>query len=104
MGPVIVDRPSGLGMEQHLRDWAELRDALGFGPRVPDHSTLQKAAERLLEKTGLDALLDATVTAGRRLISDTRRAAISGCSAAPPAPVCGRTKWAKSCCEWWFTT
>ena len=40
------------GMEQHLRDWAELRTALGFGPRVPDHSTLQKAAERLLEKRG----------------------------------------------------
>ena len=38
------------GMEQHLRDWAERRTALGFGPRVPDHSTLRKAAERLLEK------------------------------------------------------
>lgn len=40
------------GMEQHLRGWAELRTALGFGPRVPDHSTLQKAAERLLENKG----------------------------------------------------
>ena len=40
------------GMEQHLRDGAELRDALGFGPRVPDPSTLQKAADRLLEKKG----------------------------------------------------
>lgn len=39
------------GIEQHLRDWAELRDALGLA-RVPDHSTLQKAAERLLEKKG----------------------------------------------------
>lgn len=40
------------GIEQHLRDWAELRTAVGLGDRVPDHSTLQKAAERLLEKKG----------------------------------------------------
>ncbi len=39
------------GLEQYLRDWAELRDALGL-TRVPDHSTLQKAAGRLLEKKG----------------------------------------------------
>lgn len=40
------------GMEQHLRDWSDLRAALGLGGKVPDHSTLQKAAERLLEKRG----------------------------------------------------
>ena len=39
------------GLEQILRDWAELRDALGL-KKVPDHSTIQKAAERLLEKGG----------------------------------------------------
>jgi len=40
------------GIEQHLRDWSDLRAALGLGEHVPDHSTLQKAAERLLEKKG----------------------------------------------------
>ena len=40
------------GVEQHLRDWAELRATLGLGDHVPDHSTLQKAAGRLLEKKG----------------------------------------------------
>ena len=39
------------GLEQILREWAELRDAIGLAT-VPDHSTLQKAAERLLEKGG----------------------------------------------------
>jgi hypothetical protein len=39
------------GLEAMLRDWAELRDALGLS-KVPDHSTMQKAAERLLEKGG----------------------------------------------------
>lgn len=39
------------GLEQILREWAELRDALGL-KKVPDHSTIQKAAERLLEKKG----------------------------------------------------
>ncbi len=39
------------GLEQILREWAELRDALGLA-KVPDHSTIQKAAERLLEKGG----------------------------------------------------
>src|SRR5205814_1394909 len=37
------------GLEQILREWAELRDALGL-KKVPDHSTLQKAAQRLLEQ------------------------------------------------------
>jgi hypothetical protein len=37
------------GVEQHLRDWSDLRDALRL-TKVPDHSTLQKAAARLLEK------------------------------------------------------
>jgi hypothetical protein len=39
------------GLEQMLRDWSDLRAALGLA-RVPDHSTLQKAARRLLEKKG----------------------------------------------------
>src|SRR5512142_1352287 len=38
------------GLEAILRDWAEVRDALGL-TKVPDHSTLQKAARRLLEKS-----------------------------------------------------
>jgi hypothetical protein len=39
------------GLEQILREWAELRDVLGL-KKVPDHSTIQKAAERLLERGG----------------------------------------------------
>jgi hypothetical protein len=39
------------GLEQFLRDWAELRAVLGL-TKIPDHSTIQKAAERLLEKRG----------------------------------------------------
>ena len=39
------------GIEQLLREWSELREALGLG-KVPDHSTLQKAAQRLLQKGG----------------------------------------------------
>jgi hypothetical protein len=39
------------GIEQYLRDWSDLRPALGLA-KVPDHSTLQKAHERLLEKKG----------------------------------------------------
>src|SRR5262249_2929104 len=39
------------GLEQMLHEWAELREALGLA-KVPDHSTVQKAAERLLEKGG----------------------------------------------------
>ena len=39
------------GLEAMLRDWRDLRDALGL-KKVPDHSTIQKAAERLLEKRG----------------------------------------------------
>jgi hypothetical protein len=34
------------GLEATLRDWTELRDALGLS-RVPDHSTIQRAARRL---------------------------------------------------------
>ena len=39
------------GMEQLLKDWSDLREILGL-TKVPDHSTLQKAAQRLLEKGG----------------------------------------------------
>jgi len=38
------------GLEQHLRDWSDLRAELGLA-RVPDHSTVQKAADRLLKKS-----------------------------------------------------
>jgi hypothetical protein len=37
------------GLEATLRDWTELRDALGLS-RVPDHSTIQRAARRLKGK------------------------------------------------------
>jgi hypothetical protein len=40
------------GIERHLKGWSDLRAALGLGDHVPDHSTLQKAAERLPEKKG----------------------------------------------------
>jgi Transposase domain (DUF772) len=39
------------GLEVVLREWAELREVLGLR-KVPDHSTIQKAARRLLEKGG----------------------------------------------------
>ena len=39
------------GREQLLLDWSDLRQALGL-TKVPDHSTLQKAHQRLLEKKG----------------------------------------------------
>ncbi len=39
------------GLEQILEEWAELRDVLGLA-EVSDHSTIQKAAERLLEEGG----------------------------------------------------
>jgi hypothetical protein len=35
------------GLEVLLRDWAELRETLGLR-KVPDHSTIQKAAARLI--------------------------------------------------------
>jgi hypothetical protein len=39
------------GLEQILKEWAELRAVLGLA-KVPDHSTIQIAAEQLLEKGG----------------------------------------------------
>jgi hypothetical protein len=39
------------GLEALLRDWSDLRQALSLA-KVPDHSTLHKAAQRLLEKKG----------------------------------------------------
>ena len=39
------------GLEQCLNDWSDLRNALGLS-RVPDHSTLQKASQRLRGKKG----------------------------------------------------
>lgn len=39
------------GIEQHLKDWSDLRAVLGLGEDIPDHSTLQKAADRLLKKS-----------------------------------------------------
>lgn len=38
------------GLEATLRDWTELRDALGLS-RVPDHSTIQRAERRLNAKS-----------------------------------------------------
>ncbi len=37
------------GLEATIRDWAELRDALGL-VRVPDHSTIQRAEHRFHAK------------------------------------------------------
>jgi len=39
------------GLEQLVKEWSDLREALALA-KVPDHSTLQKAAERLLAKKG----------------------------------------------------
>jgi hypothetical protein len=52
------------GLEQHLRDGSDLRAALGLAT-IPDHSTEQKAAARLLENKTAEALLDAAVAAAR---------------------------------------
>lgn len=38
------------GLEATLRDWTELREALGLA-RVPDHSTIQRAERRLDAKS-----------------------------------------------------
>lgn len=40
------------GIEELLYDWSDVRQTLKLN-KVPDHSTLQKAHERLLEKKGL---------------------------------------------------
>jgi len=48
------------GIEQRLRDLPELPRVLGLS-RVPDHSTLHKAATRLLGKACTDRLLHATI-------------------------------------------
>lgn len=42
------------GLEHLLRDWSDLRQALGL-TRVPDHTTLQRAARRLLARKELTA-------------------------------------------------
>jgi len=39
------------GLEELLRDWSDLRQARAL-KKVPDHSTLRKAEQRLLEKKG----------------------------------------------------
>jgi len=49
------------GIEQRLRDLPELPRVLGLR-RVPDHSTMHKAARRLLGKTCTDQLLHATLS------------------------------------------
>ena len=38
------------GLVQTVREWSELRQALGL-EHVPDHSTVAKAEKRLLKKT-----------------------------------------------------
>jgi hypothetical protein len=40
------------GIEQYLKDWSDLRVELGLNENIPDHSTIQKAQQRLLEKKG----------------------------------------------------
>jgi hypothetical protein len=40
------------GLEQVLKEWAELRAVLGLD-HVPDHSTLQRAVRRVSEKKGV---------------------------------------------------
>jgi hypothetical protein len=40
------------GLEQLVRDWSDLRAAIGLGSKVPDHSTLKRAADRILVKRG----------------------------------------------------
>jgi len=66
------------GLEQHLRDWSDLRAAIGLRDRIPDHSTIQKAADRLLKKKSTDRLLARTVEVARTraLIPPKPRAAI----------------------------
>jgi hypothetical protein len=44
-------KPDYRGLEQILKEWAELRQVLGLD-EVPDHSTLQRAARRVAEKKG----------------------------------------------------
>lgn len=38
------------GTEQLVRDWSDLRQAIGL-TRVPDHATVQRAAARVLKKS-----------------------------------------------------
>lgn len=40
------------GVATIVREWAELREALGLA-KVPDHSTLWRVEQKLLEKGGL---------------------------------------------------
>jgi hypothetical protein len=51
------------GLEATLRDWAELRDALGL-VRVPDHSTIQRAERRFHAKPKSRPRAKAKVKAG----------------------------------------
>ena len=64
------------GMEQHRKDWSDLRRELALGDRVPDHTTLKRAADRLPKKKGADALIAAAVRGGRRLLPAKARAAV----------------------------
>ena len=48
------------GVEQYLRDLPDLRHVLELS-RVPDHSTLHKAARRLFGKALTDCMLEASV-------------------------------------------
>lgn len=40
------------GLEQLVRDWSDLRNAIGLKAKVPNYSTVKRAADRLLEKRG----------------------------------------------------
>jgi hypothetical protein len=54
------------GIEQLLKDMPELTAAIDL-KRVPDHSTLQKAAKRLLSSELATRLLDVTIRLGKLL-------------------------------------
>jgi len=65
------------GIEQHLRDFPAYQQWLGL-KRIPDHSTLQKAAARIFKAGSCDKLLEANVRLmmGGRLRRRVCRAAL----------------------------
>lgn len=81
------------GMEQHRKDWSDLRRELALGDRVPGHTTPKRAADRLLKK-GADALIAAARAGccGRRPAPPSMRPGSTGrwsAATTPPAPAAG---------------
>lgn len=64
------------GIEQLLKDMPELTAAIDL-KQVPDHSTLQKAAKRLLSSEMATSLLDVTVRLGKLLNKVEPRGALA---------------------------